>query len=238
MEQLSYKIDVFEGPLDLLLSLISKNKLNIYDIPISELLDQYMEQIEIMQSNDMDVASEFLEMASRLVHIKSVSLLPKKEEAEELKRELTGQLIEYKQCKAVALRLSKLMSFDCISRNEEAIEADYRYKQKHEPIVLYNAYMNAVGKNRKPFVLNREKLDRIVTRNFVSVNSQVIYILRSLWNKIPIRLNSLIFHKKDHSERIAAFLALLELVKHKRVRVHENNHETYVRIYNGEDINE
>lgn len=238
MEQLSYKIDVFEGPLDLLLTLISKNKLNIYDIPISELLEQYMEQIELMQSKDMDIASEFLEMASRLVHIKSVSLLPKKEEAEELKRELTGQLIEYQQCKAVAARLSEIISFDSISRKEEAIEADYRYKLKHEPTVLYNAYMNVFGKNRKPFVLNREKLDKIVTRNFVSVNSQIIYILRNLWNKIPIKLNSLIFQKKDHSERIAAFLALLELVKHKRVKVHEKNNETYVRIYNGEDINE
>lgn len=238
MEQLSYKIDVFEGPLDLLLTLISKNKLNIYDIPISELLDQYMEQIELMQSKDMDIASEFLEMASRLVHIKSVSLLPKKEEAEELKRELTGQLIEYQQCKAVAAKLSGMMSFDSVSRKEEAIEADYRYKLHHEPTVLYNAYMNAFGKSQKPFVLNREKLDRIVTRNFVSVNSQIIYILRNLWNKIPIKLNSLILQKKDHSERIAAFLALLELVKHKRVKVHEKNNETYVRIYNGEDINE
>ncbi len=238
MEQLSYKIDVFEGPLDLLLTLISKNKLNIYDIPISELLEQYMEQIELMQSKDMDIASEFLEMASRLVHIKSVSLLPKKEEAEELKRELTGQLIEYQQCKAVAVKLSEIISFDSISRKEETIEADYRYKLKHEPTVLYNAYMNVFGKNRKPFVLNREKLDKIVTRNFVSVNSQIIYILRNLWNKIPIKLNSLIFQKKDHSERIAAFLALLELVKHKRVKVHEKNNETYVRIYNGEDINE
>ena len=74
---LSYKLEVFEGPLDLLLTLISKNKLNIYDIPIAELLEQYMAQIEAMQAADLDVASEFLEMAARLVHIKSVSLLPK-----------------------------------------------------------------------------------------------------------------------------------------------------------------
>ena len=77
-ETLSYKLDVFEGPLDLLLNLIAKNKLNIYDIPIAELLEQYMVQIHEMQAADMDVASEFLDMAARLVHIKSVSLLPKK----------------------------------------------------------------------------------------------------------------------------------------------------------------
>ena len=78
MERLSYKLPDFEGPLDLLLYLISKNKLNILEIRISDLLDQYMEQIEEMRREDMEVASEFLEMAARLVHIKSVSLLPKR----------------------------------------------------------------------------------------------------------------------------------------------------------------
>ena len=97
METLSYKLEVFEGPLDLLLTLIAKNKLNIYDIPIALLLEQYMEQIERMQAENLDVASEFLEMAARLVHIKSVSLLPKREEEEVLRRELTGQLLEYKE---------------------------------------------------------------------------------------------------------------------------------------------
>ena len=77
MEKISYKLEVFEGPLDLLLHLIEKNKLNIYDIQISELLSQYMEQINIMQEQDLDIAGEFLSMASRLVQIKSAMLLPK-----------------------------------------------------------------------------------------------------------------------------------------------------------------
>ena len=101
--QLNYKLDAFEGPLDLLLLLISKNKIDIYDIKISLLLDQYLEQISKMEEQDMDIASEFLEMASRLVYIKSVMLLPKyEEEAQELKRELQGQLIEYQQCREAA----------------------------------------------------------------------------------------------------------------------------------------
>ena len=84
---LQYKLPEFEGPLDLLLTLISKNKINICDIQISELLEQYMEQISKMQEQDMDIASEFLEMASRLVYIKSVFLLPKhEEEAQELNK--------------------------------------------------------------------------------------------------------------------------------------------------------
>ena len=76
MQEPSYKLEVFEGPLDLLLSLISKHKLDIYDIPISELVDQYMDYVRKMQEADMDVASEFLEMAARLVYMKTVSLLP------------------------------------------------------------------------------------------------------------------------------------------------------------------
>ena len=76
MEKLEYHLQVFDGPLDLLLALIAKNKLDIYDIPIAELLDQYLEQIALMREADMDVASEFLEMAARLVQIKAASLLP------------------------------------------------------------------------------------------------------------------------------------------------------------------
>ena len=87
MEKLSYKLETFEGPLDLLLYLITKNKLDICDIQISELLDQYMEQINAMQEADMDIASEFLEMAARLVYMKTVSLLPKHEEMEALRQE-------------------------------------------------------------------------------------------------------------------------------------------------------
>ena len=86
MEAISYKLDVFEGPMDLLLHLISKHKLNIYDIPIIELVTQYVDYVKQMQEQDMYVASEFLEMAARLVYIKTVSLLPVYEEAEELKK--------------------------------------------------------------------------------------------------------------------------------------------------------
>ena len=133
METLSYKLEVFEGPLDLLLTLIAKNKLNIYDIPITLLLEQYMEQIERMQSENLDIASEFLEMAARLVHIKSVSLLPKREEEEALRRELTGQLLEYQQCRETAEKLRAMVSFDRLVRPQSKIPADHAYKRHHAP---------------------------------------------------------------------------------------------------------
>lgn len=99
MDNISFKLDVFEGPLDLLLHLISKHKLNINDIEISKLLEQYLLYIEQAKEQDLELAGEFLEMAARLIYIKTVSLLPKPEEAEEIKKELQGTLIEYSLCK-------------------------------------------------------------------------------------------------------------------------------------------
>lgn len=93
MEQLNYKIDVFEGPMDLLLHLISKHKLNINDIPIVELVNQYLDYVRQMQEQDFDIAGEFLEMAARLIYIKTVSLLPRHEEAEILKKNLPENLL-------------------------------------------------------------------------------------------------------------------------------------------------
>ena len=90
----SYKLESFEGPLDLLLQLIARNKLNINDIPLTELIDQYLEQIQLFKEEEMDIASEFLEMAARLIYIKTVSLLPKHDEIIQLKAELTGELLE------------------------------------------------------------------------------------------------------------------------------------------------
>lgn len=86
MEQPSYKLEIFEGLMDLLLHLISKHKLNINDIPIIELVNQYLDYVRKMQEEDFDIAGEFLEMAARLIYIKTVSLLPRHEEAETLKR--------------------------------------------------------------------------------------------------------------------------------------------------------
>ena len=85
--ELNFKLEVFEGPLDLLLSLISKHKLNIYDIEISLLLEQFLLYLEQMKQADIEIAGEFLEMAARLIYIKSSALLPKYE-AEEMKKEL------------------------------------------------------------------------------------------------------------------------------------------------------
>ena len=233
-ETLSYKLDVFEGPLDLLLNLIAKNKLNIYDIPIAELLEQYMAQIHEMQAADMDVASEFLEMAARLVHIKSVSLLPKKEEEAALKQELTGQLLEYQQCKEAAMRLRERFSLDGIVRAQADIPADLTYKRHHKPQELLSAYLSMLGKMKPPEPQKPEDtISKLITRRVVSVASQIVFVLRSLWKKRHVSLKELFRGKNDPSERVAAFLAVLELVKDKRLRVDGDGEDCEIKLTNG-----
>lgn len=233
-ETLSYKLDVFEGPLDLLLNLIAKNKLNIYDIPIAELLEQYMAQIHEMQAADMDVASEFLEMAARLVHIKSVSLLPKKEEEAALKQELTGQLLEYQQCKEAAMRLRERFSLDSIVRAQADIPADLTYKRHHKPQELLSAYLSMLGKKKLPEPQKSEDtISKLITRRVVSVASQIVFVLRSLWKKRHVSLKELFRGKNDPSERVAAFLAVLELVKDKRLRVDGDGEDCEIKLTNG-----
>lgn len=233
-ETLSYKLDVFEGPLDLLLNLIAKNKLNIYDIPIAELLEQYMAQIHEMQAADMDVASEFLEMAARLVHIKSVSLLPKKEEEAALKQELTGQLLEYQQCKEAAMRLRERFSLDGIVRAQADIPADLTYKRHHKPQELLSAYLSMLGKKKPPEPQKPEDtISKLITRRVVSVASQIVFVLRSLWKKRHVSLKELFRGKNDPSERVAAFLAVLELVRDKRLRVDGEGEDCEIKLTNG-----
>ena len=233
METLSYKLEVFEGPLDLLLTLIAKNKLNIYDIPITLLLEQYMEQIERMQSENLDIASEFLEMAARLVHIKSVSLLPKREEEEALRRELTGQLLEYQQCRETAEKLRAMVSFDRLVRPQSKIPADHAYKRHHAPEEMLAAYLSAMGRKRRLAPPTAEAFSGIVAKPVVSVASQIVFVLRILWTRRRVPFRELFRGKRDSSERIAAFLAVLELVKGRRLRVEGDGDDCEIRLISG-----
>ncbi len=230
MEKLEYHLAVFDGPLDLLLNLIVKNKLDIYDIPIAELLDQYMEQIDRMREEDMDVASEFLEMAARLVQIKAASLLPRHEEEEDPRAELTGQLLEYEQCKKAAIRLAKQCSFDMITRSPEALPVDYTYRRIHDPLEIAQALVSAWGKGKSLLPPRPENFSALVTKKIVSVASQAIAILRQLWKKKSVPYKALFAGKKDRSQRVAAFLAVLELVKNHRLRVEGDGEDSQVRL--------
>ena len=107
MEQLSFKLQVFEGPLDLLLHLIQKNKVNIYDIPIFDITNQYIDYLKSMEEMDLEISSEFSLMASKLLYIKSKMLLPKYdvEDPDDPRRELVDRLVEYQRIKNVKEKL-------------------------------------------------------------------------------------------------------------------------------------
>lgn len=230
MEKLQYKIEVFEGPLDLLLALIAKNKLNIYDIPIAELLEQYMQQIDLMREANMDVASEFLEMAARLVQIKAASLLPRQEEEDDPRMELTGQLLEYQQCKKAAALLAERVQFGRMVRPAEKIPSDLTYKRIHEPQEILQALVAAWGRGKSLLPPKPESFSGIVSHKIVSVASQVVFVLRRLWKKTSVSYHSLFADKKERSERVAAFLAVLELVKSRRIRVEGEGDSCEVKL--------
>ena len=224
--QLNFKLDVFEGPLDLLLHLISKHKLNINDIEISKLLDQYMDAIAEMKMADLEVTSEFLEMAARLVYIKTVSLLPRHEKADDLKKELTGQLLEYQACKAAAARLAlQNKGYNIFVRQPEKIPIDKTYTREHMPDELLFAYLDVIGKAKRKLPPPASAFSGIVTKRMVSVTSRIIFVLRKLYNSGKVEYDQF-FTTGDRSEMIATFLAMLELIKSKRITISDDN--TYV----------
>lgn len=216
---LQYKLETFEGPLDMLLTLIAKNKLNIYDIQISELLEQYMQQIALMKENELDIASEFLEMASRLVYIKSVMLLPKHEESEDLKKELTGQLLEYQQCKEVAKRLGNIVTYDIYCTEPSQVEFDQTYTRVHNTTDIVNAFISACGRGRKKLLPTKDDFKGIVAKRIVSVNSRIVFVMRKLHSGSKVKYRVLFKDGSEKSELVATFLAVLELVKTKRIRI-------------------
>ena len=231
MEKLCYKLENFEGPLDLLLVLIRKNKMSIFDIRITELVDQYMEQIDAMQGRDMEVSSEFLEMAARLVYIKTVFLLPKQEEAEQLSRELSGQLLEYEECRKVAKLLGEKLTFDSFTREQEKIQFDTAYKGTIALQDLFNSYRSAVGRGRRLLPPKPEAFSGIVSHKIVSVASRIIGVLRGLRRTGKTKYANLYSNCRGRSELVATFLAVLELVRGKRIRI-EGDDNSVVTLVN------
>ncbi|MBR0535465.1 MAG: segregation/condensation protein A [Clostridia bacterium] len=237
MEPISYKLEVFEGPMDLLLHLITKHKIDIYDIPILELVEQYVSYVREMQEENMDVASEFLEMAARLVYIKTVSLLPVYEEAEQLKNELRDELLEYRDCKILAGKLSQMTDGFNYSVREyaEDVEPDMSYKRLHEPDELLSAYSLAAGKKLRRLPPPIETFKAIVTRKIVSVGSKIESIVTSLKKGRKTKLFDIYRQSKSRSDLIAAFLAVLELAKNKTIFVSGDGEETQIELLEGNE---
>ncbi|MCQ2481399.1 MAG: segregation/condensation protein A, partial [Clostridia bacterium] len=180
----------------------------------------YLEYVKAMQEDDLDVSSEFLEMAARLIYIKTVSLLPVHEEAEKLVEELRGELIEYRDCKLVAGELRKsTQGFDYFYREPEEIEVDQTYTRIHEPVDIFKAYLAAVGKGLRRLPPPVDAFKGIVAHKIVSVSSRISVIVNRFKNGPKQKFSAFFAESESRSEMVATFLALLAMVKAKRISV-------------------
>ena len=211
MEVLTFHIEDFEGPLDLLLYLVGKNKMNLCDINIMELIDQYTAAIASLQDR-MEVSSEFIDMAAHLVQMKSALLLPRSPEAERMKAELTGRLIEYSTCKRVAAELgSRARDLYTAVRSPMPLEGPAEYTRPQDPDRLVQAWFSLMGRSLRRRKPTQQRFEPLVTAPFVSVTSRVAHMLRGLLQGTLRR-----------STNVATFLALLELIRAGRVRIRDD----------------
>lgn len=223
------KIDNFEGPLDLLCHLIDKNKMDIYDIKINEIADQYIEYLNQMEEMNLDIASEFIIMASTLIYLKSKSLLPKQEEAEEelTEEELIQRIIEYKKYKEIIKKLkvnyqenSKLYlgTRENIELPKQEIEKEY------EKDLIPNLYKTLLEKNEEKINKNAENIEKIAITDNYTVTSKVKEMFKAL-----IKNNKFVFNKlfslKEHNKQevVTAFSGLLEMSKRDKVNTKQED---------------
>lgn len=224
MSELSFKIDVFEGPLDLLLHLISKNKVSICDIPISMITDQYFAYIELMQQLDMEIGGEFLVMASQLLYIKSKMLLPSDDEEEEDPRaELADRLEEYRRYKEISGEMEKLSHSmeSVVFKGAEPLNLPKVKTENREiPIEkLFEAFFTVIDRSatRKP--IDPKTFKRVIGRTNYSVRTASKSVIGKLKKGEKTAFEELFTGLKVRGEYVATFLALLELIKESAVMV-------------------
>ena len=228
--ELTFKWEDFEGPLDLLLYLVRRNKMDLHDIPIFELIEQYTAVIAQVRENRLEISSEFIAMAARLVQMKSYLLLPRSEEGERLKQEFTGQLIEYDQCRRMAALLrEKAEAAPVFVRPPAEMEFDTAYDLHHAPQVLADYWAALSGRTKLRREPTQQQFEPLVTAPMVSVTSRVVYILRHLISGTAAKMSQLFSRQQTRSTNVATFLALLELVRGGRVKLDEQGQLTMQR---------
>ena len=217
-EELTFHLEDFDGPLELLLALVAKHKMDLHNIPILELIDQYTRTVE-QADPDPETASAFIEMAAHLVEMKSYLLLPRSEEGERMKQEFTGRLIEYDQCRRMAAQLrEKAEAAPVFVRAPLQMEWDNTYDLFHSPQMLADCWQALSG--RTPLARKeptQQQFEPLVSAPQVSVSSRVVYILRQLIGGGAQRMGQLFSRRQSRGANVATFLALLELVRGGRV---------------------
>ena len=221
------KLDNFEGPLDLLCHLVDKNKMDINQIKISEITDQYIDYINKMQELNLDVTSEFILMASTLLFIKSKSLLPKQveDEAELTEEELIHRIIEYKKYKEISKKLKEL--YQVYSKRfykvPDKIELPARkLEQNYSKDLIEQSYKNLVEKNKSKINKNAINIEKIAITETVTVTSKVKDIFKELIKKPRFIFSKLCSAKKyTRLETVTAFSGILELTRRNKIKAQQ-----------------
>lgn len=233
---ISVKLEAFEGPLDLLLHLIDKNKVDIYDIPIAEITEQYMEYVQAMKDMDLNIVSEFLVMAATLLSIKAKMLLPQEvdEDGEEIdpREALVQQLIEYK--------MYKYMSLELKDRQLYAGKAVYKLPtlpkevQEYKEPVNYDELLSNVDLDRlnsifseiaKRFSMRADAKNGgfgTIELEEISIEEKTSYILDYAKKNRQFSFRNLLLKQKNKSELIVTFLSILELMKTGEIHIKQD----------------
>lgn len=220
---LTFKLDAFEGPLDLLLQLVSANRVDIMDIPVALILEQYLAVLDHILEEDLENACDFVAMAARLVYIKTRLLLPRPEKDEDDPRAaLTQSLLEYKKVKDVTPFFSKRVQAgrDCFTKPPEPLRA-ITIKYRHDPADLCKAARNVLERARRKMPPSASAFDGIVGFEPVPVEEKIVRIMDMLSEQGSVTARSLYSQVHSRSELVAVFLALLELMANRRVSVED-----------------
>ena len=226
------KLKIFEGPLDLLIHLIHKNEVDIFDIPISTITDQYLEYLDLMKALNVNLAGDFLVMAATLIHIKSKMLLPgseEEEEEEDPRLEITRPLLEYMAFREIAQELSErdVLERDIfVRRTTPESEVSLREQEPQLDVSLFQLIdaFKRIVEQRVPGVQLKFRLERW------SIKDKTELIIEQLREKGPIHFRDLFEEDRTLSELVVTFLALLELVHTGLVRLFQATWESDIRL--------
>ena len=231
MEQLTFKIEQFEGPLDLLEHLIKRNKLDITDISLIAITDQYIEYLNAMEEMDLDVSSDFLVVATDLLYIKSKALLPKHEQEEDpeaLANSLTEALKQRRRMKLISEKF-KVMQYDgsyyFFKGAEEIPKPENPERKRIEQgsiDKLYNAFLMLIEKQERRLPPPKDNFEGIVGREPASVKKKATGLVSRLKKKDKISFGQAFEEAESRNEIVAIFLAILELMKLNHIYVYDD----------------
>ena len=222
MEALTYKLEQVEGPLDLLLTLIQKNKVSITDIPIALICDQYIEYISKAEALDMELASEFIVMASELMLIKTKMLLPKtEEESEDPRATLTDALLRYQQAKEAAQKLSPLYAYFSgrMVKDTDEISIDKTFVQDQDVTALCAAVRRIIAYNNALEHAATTTFKPMISKPIIPVEIKIVSIIKHIEKKGAASLEELLLGEATLPDVIASFLGVLELIKVRKLLI-------------------